>query len=64
MKYDLHGKRVAIPVAHGFEQSEREESRQALMEAGALTQIVSPEGDEVRGSDGSGLHLSPRPPVR
>ena len=51
MKYDLHGKKVAILVAHGFEQSELEKPRQALTEAGALTYIVSPEQDGVRGWD-------------
>jgi protease I len=51
MKYNLQGKKVAILVAHGFEQSELEEPRRALMEAGASTRIVSPEGDEVRGWD-------------
>jgi protease I len=51
MKHDLHGKKVAILVAHGFEQSELEKPRQALTEAGALTYIVSPEQDGVRGWD-------------
>jgi len=51
MKHDLHGKKVAILVANGFEQSELEEPRQALTEAGALTEIISPEKGEVRGWD-------------
>ena len=51
MKYDLHQKKVAILVAHGFEQSELEEPRRVLVGAGAWTPIVSPEGDEVRGWD-------------
>jgi deglycase len=51
MKHDLHGKKVAILVAHGFEQSELEKPRQALTEAGALSYIVSPERDGVRGWD-------------
>jgi protease I len=51
MRDELHGKTVAILVAHGFEQSELEDPRQALVKAGAVTRIVSPEGDEVRGWD-------------
>jgi len=51
MKPDLHGKKVAILVANGFEQMELEKPRQALTEAGALTYIVSPEKDGVRGWD-------------
>src|SRR6185295_16355344 len=51
MKHDLHGKKVAILVAYGFEQSELEKPRQALTEAGALSYIVSPERDGVRGWD-------------
>jgi protease I len=54
MKYKLKGKRVAILVADGFEQSELEQPREKLTNAGALTHIVSPEADAVRGwSEGS-----------
>jgi protease I len=49
MAEKLHGKRVAILVADGFEQVELTEPKQALEEAGATTQIVSPAGNEVKG---------------
>ena len=49
MKESLQGKRVAILVADGFEQTELELPRQALDEAGALTEIVSTKGGMVRG---------------
>jgi len=42
MGKSLNGKRVAILVAEGFEQSELEGPKQALEEAGAETLIVSP----------------------
>ena len=42
MKYDLHGKKVAILVADGFEQVEMTSPRQALQEAGAETVLISP----------------------
>lgn len=45
----LNGKRVAILVAEGFEQSEMLEPRKALEEAGAQTSIVSPAKGEVQG---------------
>jgi protease I len=45
----LNGKKVAILVAEGFEQSEMVEPRRALQEAGAETSIVSPAKDEVQG---------------
>jgi len=51
MKNSLHRKKVAILVADGFEQSELEQPRAALQEAGAETQIVSPEKDQVKGWD-------------
>ncbi len=50
MEKRLEGKRVAILVADGFEQVELTGPKEALEDAGALTQIVSPvEGDEVAG---------------
>ena len=52
MKHDLNGKRIAILIADGFEQSEFVKPRQALEDAGASTFIVSPEADEVTGWDG------------
>jgi protease I len=45
----LNGKRVAILVAEGFEQSEMVGPRKALEQAGAETAIVSPSQDEVQG---------------
>ncbi len=45
----LDGKRVAILVADGFEQSELTGPRQALDEAGAKTMIVSPVQGKVQG---------------
>jgi protease I len=45
----LNGKRVAILVAEGFEQSELVEPRRALEQAGAETELVSPAEDEVQG---------------
>ncbi len=48
-EYDLSGKKVAILVAHGFEQVELTEPRQALEEAGAETHIVSPADGRVKG---------------
>src|SRR6266571_1576272 len=49
MASNLQGKRVAILVTDGFEQSELLEPRKALDEAGATTQVVSPAGKKVRG---------------
>lgn len=45
----LQGKRVALLVTDGFEQSELAEPKRALEAAGAQTCIVSPKDDEVRG---------------
>lgn len=45
----LKGKRVAILVADGFEQSELMEPKEALDAAGAKTSIVSPESKSVKG---------------
>jgi len=49
MKQQLQGKRVAILVTDGFEQVEMESPRQALDDAGALTEIVAPGTGMVRG---------------
>lgn len=49
MKHNLEGKKVAILVANGFEQSELQEPRSALDNAGAITSIVSPERNEAQG---------------
>jgi len=45
----LHGKKIAILVADGFEQVELTEPREALEAAGATTEIVSPAKEEVQG---------------
>lgn len=49
MKYDLHGKKVAILATEGFEQSELEKPREALQEAGAVAHVISPEKGSIRG---------------
>jgi protease I len=46
---NLQGKRVAILVTDGFEQSELMEPRRALDEAGAKTVVVSPTDRKVKG---------------
>jgi protease I len=45
----LDGKRVAILVENGFEQSELAEPKKALEQAGAKTQVVSPVHGKVKG---------------
>ncbi len=45
----LHGKKVAILVADGFEQVELLEPKKALDEAGAETKLVSPAQGKVKG---------------
>jgi protease I len=47
----LQGKKVAILVENGFEQEELTRPQQALEEAGARTQIVSPAGRKVKAWD-------------
>jgi len=51
MTYDLHGNRVAILVADGFEQVELTSPMEALQEAGAEVSIVSPNSGKVQGMD-------------
>jgi putative intracellular protease/amidase len=46
---ELHGLKVAILVAEGFEQVELEQPREALDMAGAQTRIASPAKDRVQG---------------
>jgi protease I len=46
---ELDGKKVAILVADGFEQSELTEPRKALEKAGAKTVLISPNDGHVRG---------------
>jgi protease I len=45
----LEGKRVAVLVANGFEQVEMTDPRKALDEAGAETDLISPEKGKVKG---------------
>ena len=45
----LEGKRVAVLVANGFEQVEMTEPRKALDQAGARTELISPEKGKVKG---------------
>ena len=49
MAKELTGLKVAILVDDGFEQVELTEPRKALDDAGATTQIVSPQDKQVRG---------------
>ena len=49
MNQQLNGKRVAILVADGFEQVELTGPKQALDQAGARTQIISPAKGQVKG---------------
>lgn len=51
MRTSLEGKRVAILVTDGFEQSELLKPREALRQAGAETAVVSPKEGSVRGWD-------------
>lgn len=45
----LQGKKIAILVANGFEQSELTGPKHALEKAGAKTDIISPEVEQVKG---------------
>jgi protease I len=45
----LSNKRVAILAADGFEQVELEKPKEALEEAGAVTEIVSPSREAIQG---------------
>ena len=55
MEKQLNGKRVAILVANGFEQVELTGPKEALEDAGAETEIVSPVEKKVRGWEGDDL---------
>jgi protease I len=50
-KQNLNGKKVAILVEDGFEQVELTSPKQALEQAGAKAEIVSPKHDKVKGWD-------------
>ena len=45
----LDGKKVAVLVANGFEQVEMTDPRKALEDAGAETELISPEKEKVKG---------------
>ncbi len=47
----LHGKTVAILATDGFEQSELIKPKQALEQAGARTQVISPAEKKIKGWD-------------
>lgn len=49
MTQELRNKKVAILVADGFEQVEMTKPQQALKEAGAQTQLISPNKERVQG---------------
>jgi protease I len=49
MPAKLDGKKIAILVTDGFEQSELTEPKKALERAGARALVVSPKSDDVRG---------------
>ena len=49
MANKIEGMRVAILATEGFEQSELLEPREALEDAGATAEIVSPETGKIRG---------------
>jgi protease I len=51
MNANLAGKKIAILVTDGFEQSELEEPRAALEKTNAITYVVSPKGDSVKAWD-------------
>ena len=51
MSANLDGKKIAILVTDGFEQSELEEPRAALKEASAATYVVSPKNNAVKAWD-------------
>ena len=51
MANNLKGKTIAILATDGFEQVELTKPKQALEEAGARTQVVSPKDDKIKGWD-------------
>jgi protease I len=51
MTSSLNGKKIAILATDGFEQSELMQPRQALEEAGAHTEVVSPNSGKIKGWD-------------
>jgi len=51
MSNELQNKRVAILATEGFEYVELTKPKQALEEAGAKTQVISPKAGKIRGWD-------------
>jgi protease I len=51
MAGQLDGKRILILATNGFEQAELEVPRDKLKAAGAIVDVVSPEGGEIKGWD-------------
>ncbi len=49
MEQKLAGKRIAVLATNGFEQSELLQPKQALEQAGAKVEIVSPQAGSIRG---------------
>jgi len=49
MADQLKGKRVAALATHGFEQDELLQPRKALIDVGAVVDVVSPESGKIRG---------------
>lgn len=49
MAHELEGRKVAILATDGFEQVELEKPREALEQAGAKTEIVSPKSGTIKG---------------
>ena len=49
MSRELNNQKIAILVADGFEQVEMTKPKQAFEDAGAQTQIISPNSDKVQG---------------
>ena len=49
MAEELRGKRIAALVENGFEQSELLEPKEALEQAGAKVDVVSPQTSQVKG---------------
>jgi protease I len=51
MEQKLKNRKIAILATDGFEQSEFTKPRQALVEAGATVQVISPDSDTIQGWD-------------
>ena len=53
MENELRGRRIAILVTDGFKQVEMTKPREALQQAGATTDLISPKRNEVQGMNHS-----------